>query len=85
MKLKFSKMEGLGNDFIILDDRDGKIRKKFWKLLKKNLVIVGIGKTANSLTEVIEQNPFTTYNILGYVSVCEILEYKGHEIIDETL
>lgn len=59
------------------------IRKKFWKLLKKNLVIVGIGRTAKSLTEVIEQNPFTTYNILGYVSVCEILDYKGHEIIDE--
>ncbi len=25
MKLNFSKMEGLGNDFIILDDRDGQI------------------------------------------------------------
>jgi len=25
MELKFSKMEGLGNDFIILDDRDGRI------------------------------------------------------------
>ena len=59
------------------------IRKKFWKLLKKNLIIIGIGKNANNLKEVIEQNPFTTYNILGYVSVCEILDYKGHEIIDE--
>jgi len=59
------------------------IRKKFWKLLKKNLVIVGIGRTAKNLSEVIEQNPFTTYNILGYISVCEILDYKGHKIINE--
>ncbi len=51
--------------------------------MKKNLVIIGIGRPAKSLTEVIEQNSFTMYNILGYVSVCEILDYKGHEIIDE--
>jgi len=29
MDIRFAKMEGLGNDFIVLDDRDGKIREAF--------------------------------------------------------
>ena len=47
-------------------------RKIFKNSLKKNLIIIGIGKTAKRLTQVIRKNSFTLYNLVGYVSVNNI-------------
>lgn len=43
------------------------IRLMLYGYLKKNLVIVGVGQTANELHKVIESNRFTMYNFLGFV------------------
>lgn len=45
------------------------IRIIFSKYLKKNLIIVGVGETAQDLGRIIEQNKFTMYNFLGYADV----------------
>ncbi len=45
------------------------IRIIFSKYLKKNLIIVGVGETAQDLGKIIEQNKFTMYNFLGYADV----------------
>ena len=42
-------------------------RKIFVKHLEKKLLIIGTGDTAKQLTEIIRQNRFTMYNLLGYV------------------
>jgi len=47
-------------------------RKIFKNSLKKNLIIIGTGKTAKKLTYVINKNSFTLYNLIGYVSVNNI-------------
>ena len=47
-------------------------RKIFKNYLKKNLIIIGIGRTAKKLTDVINKNNFTMYNLVGYVSVNSI-------------
>ena len=47
-------------------------REIFKNSLKKNLIIIGIGKTAKRLTQVIRKNSFTLYNLVGYVSVNNI-------------
>ena len=44
------------------------IRKIFRRTLEKRLIIVGIGHTARELTQVIKENDFTMYNLLGYIS-----------------
>ncbi len=42
-------------------------RKLFVKQLEKKLLIIGTGDTAEKLTEIISQNRFTMYKLLGYV------------------
>lgn len=54
------------------------IRIIFSKYLKKNLIIVGVGETAQDLGRIIEQNKFTMYNFLGYTNVD-----KNNEILVE--
>ncbi|AVQ29851.1 sugar transferase [Fusobacterium varium] len=44
------------------------IRKIFRRTLEKRLIIIGIGHTARELTQVIKENDFTMYNLLGYIS-----------------
>lgn len=49
------------------------IRKTFRKRLEKNLLIIGIGNTANQITRIINDNiTFTMYNFLGYISANNI-------------
>ncbi|MEG2587738.1 MAG: sugar transferase [Cetobacterium sp.] len=43
------------------------IRLTMYDFLKTNLVIVGVGETANDLYKVIQSNRFTMYNFLGFV------------------
>ncbi len=63
------------------------IRRVFEGRLRKNLIIVGTGRKAKLLTEVIGENRFTMYNLLGYVSVydldvgCEQNQINENEII----
>lgn len=45
------------------------IRIIFINYLKTNLIIVGVGKTAKELEEVISQNMFTMYNLLGFIDI----------------
>ncbi|WP_281699510.1 sugar transferase [Cetobacterium somerae] len=54
------------------------IRIIFSKYLKKNLIIIGVGETAQDLGRIIEQNKFTMYNFLGYADVD-----KNNEILVE--
>ena len=49
------------------------IRKKFIKLLEKRLLIIGIGNTARELTNLINENDFTMYNLLGYISANNLI------------
>ena len=44
------------------------IRNIFRNSLEKRLLIIGIGNTARELTNVIKENNFTMYNLLGYIS-----------------
>lgn len=49
------------------------IRTIFRKNLEKSLLIIGIGNTAKQITKIIEDNnTFTMYNLLGYVSANSI-------------
>jgi undecaprenyl-phosphate galactose phosphotransferase len=63
------------------------IRRVFVNDLSKNLLIVGTGRKARILTEIIGENKFTMYNLLGYVSVhdldvgCEQDQIDKKEII----
>ena len=42
-------------------------RRVFINQLEKKLLIIGTGDTAEKLTDIIGQNKFTMYNLLGYV------------------
>ncbi len=48
------------------------IRRVFYENLKKNLIIVGTGRKAKRLTEIISENRFTMYNLIGYVTVGDL-------------
>ncbi|NOX34764.1 MAG: diaminopimelate epimerase [Deltaproteobacteria bacterium] len=55
MKIDFIKMQGLGNDFIILDDRDGKIRlHKSYPRLARKLCSRHFGIGADGIILIIE-------------------------------
>lgn len=43
------------------------IRMILYGYLQKNLVIVGVGKTANEMYEIIKSDEFAMYNFLGFV------------------
>lgn len=43
------------------------IRIALYGFLKKNLVIVGVGETANEMHQIIKSNGFAMYNFLGFV------------------
>lgn len=45
------------------------IRIIFYDYMKKNVIIVGVGETAKELSEVIAQNRFTMYNLLGFIDI----------------
>ncbi|MGL5964977.1 MAG: sugar transferase [Fusobacteriaceae bacterium] len=45
------------------------IRLLFLNYMKSNVLVVGVGETANSLGEIIQKNRFTMYNFLGFVDV----------------
>lgn len=50
------------------------IRTVFRKNLEKTLLIIGIGNTAKQITKIIkDNNTFTMYKILGYISVNNLL------------
>ena len=59
------------------------IRRVFEGFLSKNLLIVGTGRKARVLTEIIGENRFTMYNLLGYVSVDSLDVGKEKKQIDE--
>lgn len=55
MELEFAKMEGLGNDFIILDDRDGKIEQyKKYPVLAKRLCSRHFGIGADGIILILD-------------------------------
>ena len=55
MELEFAKMEGLGNDFIILDDRDGKIEQyENYPALAKRLCSRHFGIGADGIILILE-------------------------------
>ncbi|MGL5051553.1 MAG: exopolysaccharide biosynthesis polyprenyl glycosylphosphotransferase, partial [Fusobacteriaceae bacterium] len=45
------------------------IRIVFLKYMKTNVVVVGVGEIAKELSEVIAQNRFTMYNLLGFIDI----------------
>lgn len=45
------------------------IRVFLYDFLKANVVIIGVGSTAKELQEIISQNRFTMYNLLGFVKI----------------
>jgi undecaprenyl-phosphate galactose phosphotransferase len=59
------------------------IRRVFENILSKKLLIVGTGRKARVLTEIIGENRFTMYNLLGYVSVDSLDVGKEKKQIDE--
>jgi undecaprenyl-phosphate galactose phosphotransferase len=63
----------------------GITRKIFKDDLKKNLIIIGIGNTARKLTNVIKKNGFVMYDLLGYISVNEIVGIKQISHINENM
>ena len=70
MELDFIKMEGLGNDFIILDDRDGKIEQyKNYPALAKRLCSRHFGIGADGIILILESSDhdikFRIYNSDG--------------------
>lgn len=62
------------------------IRVFLYDFLKANVVIIGVGSTAKELQEVINQNRFTMYNLLGFVETNfeKILKIEKNEILGET-
>ncbi|MCD4720367.1 MAG: diaminopimelate epimerase [Desulfobacula sp.] len=70
MELEFIKMEGLGNDFIILDDRDGKIEQnENYPALAKRLCSRHFGIGADGIILILESKDhdikFRIYNSDG--------------------
>ena len=59
------------------------IRKIFRRTLEKRLIIIGIGHTARELTQVIKENDFTMYNLLGYISANTLKGINQDTVIDE--
>ena len=43
MKVKFTKMHGAGNDFVVIDDRDGKVPEDFRRIAAMAAHRTGIG------------------------------------------
>lgn len=52
------------------------IRFFLYDFLKENVIIVGVGDTAKELQEVISQNRFTMYNLIGFVETTLEIEKK---------
>lgn len=52
------------------------IRKIFFKHLKTNLIIVGVGETAKELTDIIGKNNFTMYDLKGYLNTGELFNQE---------
>ncbi|MBW2655455.1 MAG: diaminopimelate epimerase [Deltaproteobacteria bacterium] len=70
MELEFAKMEGIGNDFIILDDREGKIAHyKNYSALAKKLCSRHFGIGADGIILILESSEhdmkFRIYNSDG--------------------
>ena len=59
------------------------IRNRCRGFLEKRLLIIGVGKTAKELTQVIRQNDFTMYNLLGYISANTLQGVKQDIHIDK--
>lgn len=59
------------------------IRLIFRKIMKKNVVIVGVGDSAKELEQIILNNRFTMYNFLGFIDVNKNREVivKRNEIV----
>lgn len=57
------------------------IRKILYKYMKSNLIIIGVGESSKGLTNIINKNMFTMYNIVGYLHVNKI--FKQDIAIDE--
>ncbi len=51
-------------------------RKYFYKFLKKDLVIIGVGDLAKKLSTIVDENSFTMYNIKGYVQFRDDIDIK---------
>ncbi|MGL5936107.1 MAG: sugar transferase, partial [Cetobacterium sp.] len=52
------------------------IRLLFLNYMKSNVIVVGVGETAKELGEVIAQNRFTMYNLLGFINIDKENECK---------
>ena len=63
----------------------GITRKIFKNELKKDLIIIGIGKTAKHLTEIINKNPFTMYKLKGYISLNGLLGIEENLVVNDSL
>ena len=55
------------------------IRCIFKNSLEKRLLIIGVGSIARELGYIIKENPFTMYNLLGYISV-NLLDRANQDI-----
>ncbi len=57
------------------------LRRDFGKRLQKRLMIVGTGDSARVLTKIIVHNPFTLYNLIGYVKTDDMVNVEQDKVL----
>lgn len=57
------------------------IRRYYYKDMQINMIIVGIGESAQELQDIVRKNKFTMYNFKGFLNADEI--HKEKRVVDE--